>query len=373
MTTTTPARRDEEPQAGRRPFGEGPNCLNALRLLFAALVIISHGYTLGAFGAEPHVHKTTLGTLGVDGFFAISGYLIMRSAQRSGSGRYAWHRALRILPGLWVCLLVTALVFAPLAPGRYSLGSGLHYILSNLGVVTVQPEISGTLMNHPGPSDWNGSLWTLPHEVACYVLLGVAAAARLLRRRWWLVAVFICLAGVLMLHLIPARLLYANWHQLMVADFLNFTMFFLAGSLLFLFRDRVPDSGWLVAGGMITVALALLVMNSPAPVAAVPLAYVVIWLATHAPLRSVGRRNDLSYGMYIYGFPIQQLLAAHRVGGVVTFSLLSLFGATTAAAASWFMVEQPALTLKALHCHGGSRVHGRLRRLARRRRTPRRA
>src|SRR4051794_3232377 len=87
--------------------------------MFAFFVLLSHTYPLGYGRADPGDGVTNgqaeLGAIGITGFFVISGFLITRSGLRFGLGRFLWHRALRILPGLWVCLVVTAFLIAPVA------------------------------------------------------------------------------------------------------------------------------------------------------------------------------------------------------------------------------------------------------------------
>ncbi len=107
--------------ANRTSLGDaldpGHNSLNFLRLVLASTVLLSHAWSFGWFGAEPTVHETTFATIAVYGFFGISGYLIAGSALRNRPGRYLWQRCLRILPGYWVALIVTAFGLIWLASG----------------------------------------------------------------------------------------------------------------------------------------------------------------------------------------------------------------------------------------------------------------
>ncbi len=98
-------------------FHDRDNAYTALRLVLALMVVVGHSYELGGNGEDPlqRVSGTTLGELAVNGFFALSGFLVTRSALNSSSMySYAAKRALRILPGLWVCLLVTGLILFPI-------------------------------------------------------------------------------------------------------------------------------------------------------------------------------------------------------------------------------------------------------------------
>jgi peptidoglycan/LPS O-acetylase OafA/YrhL len=92
-------------------FSAKRNSLNFLRLILALAVLFSHSITLGMFGSESILGKTTLGTVAVFGFFGISGFLVAGSAARNNVGRYLWQRFLRIFPAFWICLLVTAFLF----------------------------------------------------------------------------------------------------------------------------------------------------------------------------------------------------------------------------------------------------------------------
>src|SRR5580658_74946 len=92
------------------------NSIGFLRFLFATMVIWSHAYGNGGFGYDPlarlNPNGATAGFLGVGGFFVLSGFLITRSYETVNSvGRFIWHRFLRIFPGFWVCLVVTAFGF----------------------------------------------------------------------------------------------------------------------------------------------------------------------------------------------------------------------------------------------------------------------
>ncbi|WP_116112018.1 acyltransferase family protein [Austwickia chelonae] len=178
-----------------------------LRLLLAAFVAVAHGMQI-AHGYQPRLGHTDLGTLAVDGFFVLSGFLVAGSFLRlSCPVRYARHRALRILPGFWTCLVVTALVMAPLlsvleggTPGQVFSGeapSGL-YVLDNAFLLIRDYAVAGLPTGTHTPGVINGSLWTLWFEAVCYVLvmaLGWAGGLRSGRRRL-LVAVACAIPGI---------------------------------------------------------------------------------------------------------------------------------------------------------------------------------
>ena len=180
------------PDAGRE------NAIGCLRVVLASMVVYSHSYVLGAFGQEPLLHWTggriALGPFAVHVFFALSGFLVTTSFQHSRSvWSYLWKRALRILPGLWVCLLVTAFVFTPGlrvlhsdAPltARQLLPEQIGYVVHNLFLPRTQINIHGhPSLAIPYGGDWNGSLWTLFYEGACYLMVAGLGVLTLLGQR----------------------------------------------------------------------------------------------------------------------------------------------------------------------------------------------
>lgn len=328
-------------------FDPRRNSLNALRLLLATLVIVSHSWPLGGFGEDPMFGDRNLGRWSVAGFFAISGYLITRSRDRTDLGPYLWRRVLRIYPGFFVSLLVVAFVFAPLAavvgPGRFLLGDSVGFVVHNAGLLIQQWNIGGTLASAPAPNAWNGALWTLFYEFLCYVGIGVMVSV--LPRRWLPAAV----VAVFVVATASRPILDATNRHIpgVVQNLAELAPFFFAGAVLYLFGRRVPAHRWGAAGAA-TVLAVIMMTGVSGELAALPIAYLCMWLGMTLPLIHVGRENDFSYGMYVYGFPVQQVLALLGAAGVGVIGFIGLSVALTVplAAASWFMVEKPALRLK---------------------------
>ncbi|HJV99099.1 MAG TPA: acyltransferase [Arthrobacter sp.] len=228
---------------GRR-FDAGPNSLNALRLILAAMVIVSHSWWIGGYGAEPQPGGVKLGSWAVIGFFGISGYLITRSRLQARSGAAFCHaRFLRIFPGLAVCVAAVAFAIAPLSAWltgrRYSLADALLYFATNLFAGTpgvAMGGIRGSLEGLPEDWLWNGPLWTLFWEIFCYVLIGlVLGIFRLELARLAVVSLFI--GGSAAAFVVNAgwlaRPTATDWPLIPVLTFL-------AGSLVYLFRDQIP-------------------------------------------------------------------------------------------------------------------------------------
>ena len=367
-----------ESRIGRRTIGDAfnprDNSLNFLRLVLALTVILSHSLTLGGkpVATTEDFLNSSPGQIAVFGFFGISGFLIARSADHNGFGRYLWQRILRIFPAYWVCLLVTGLVFGVLAWG-YTQTHGLSYYFSSStgpfqyvyhnGLLRQnQPDIAGTPVHVPLTGIWNISLWTLQYEFACYLLLGVLAALGLLRRRPFVVLLTAGVWVIASYYTFSRTSLAYSQTGFDEARLVGLVPLFLVGALLYLYRDRIPDSGWRAAASAAVFIGALWLpfgtagtysffpTVTAAVVFSVFLAYPMIWLGIHLPFQRIGVRNDYSYGAYVYASPVQQLLATWGVGrwGMPAYMALSVGGTMPFAVASWWLIERHALRLKRL-------------------------
>jgi len=325
-----------------RDFPARHNSLNAIRLLLAVCVIVSHSWPLGGFGADPGWGPADLGTLAVAGFFAISGWLITASRLSSELPSYAWRRFLRIYPGFAVCLVVVGFGVAPvgslLGAGSWSPADGSRYVVANAGLFMSSYDVGGSPVDVPFPGAWNGSLWTLGHEAACYVVLGLLVTV-LGRRRWFSAGVVLAWVGSTAMAVGGV----APSVGVLDAAFVGLAPWFFAGATLFVLRNRVPLHGALALGSSAMV-LAVLWLQADAVLAALPFGYLILWAGARLPLQAVGRRNDISYGMYIYAFPVQQLLVLLGVAGwgLVPFVAVSIACTVPLAYLSWVAVERPA-------------------------------
>jgi peptidoglycan/LPS O-acetylase OafA/YrhL len=349
----------------RERYEPRANGLGLLRLLLALAVLVAHAWPLG-FGAPNPGHgltrgQTDLGTLAVDGFFVLSGFLVAASARRGGALRFAWHRFLRIFPGLWVCLVGTALVAA--ATGH---GDALGFARANWFGAVHQWGIDSLFLDTPygrlvQGSVVNGSLWSLVYELLCYAGLTLLVVVGLPRRAPWLVPALAAVAfAVIALDaahdpttpryrggLGPFPLL--GYVDAQLACYLGFL--FLLGASAQLYAHRVPLHPALAGAAALVLAGSLLLggfflVGYPA------LAYLLLYAACAVPerLHRVGREHDYSYGIYIYAFPIQQLVAdlGGAAHGAPAYLALCVPAVLLVAVASWHLVERPALALKHL-------------------------
>lgn len=332
-------------------FNPKRNSFGFLRILFAATVIVSHTWPLGGFGPDPGLPFNNLGFIAVEGFFALSGFLIVRSASQLSVGRFLWHRALRIFPGYWVNLIVIAAIFGPLVwRSTHSLWTYFQasppaagFVINNFLLEQKQSNIGDELANNFFPSAWNGPLYTLPYEFACYLLIAIVLAFRVLN-----VKVVAALA-------IGAWL----WVQLVHLDIAGtgvddrqskLVLCFLLGGLMFYLQDRMLTRAPWFALGAAAVAVGTYFTVGFDQVGLPALVYLTLWLGSVLPLHRIGVNRDFSYGLYIYGWPVQQTLVHFGATalGVVPFILLSLAISAVLAALSWYLVESRALKLKSI-------------------------
>lgn len=330
------------------------NAFNTIRLIAAVAVMLSHAFPLTGI-AEPLEILTggqaSIGHLAVCIFFLISGYLIPASLDRGTIGRFASKRAYRILPALVAAVLICAFALGPLVTSlplsRYFNNPLTLKFLGNVAFLPVGYSLPGVFTMNP-MDDVNGSLWSLKYEVICYILVPLLFACG----RWRIQAV---IAGLLASFVLAALVLEGRgvpggFHIDRLTELFRF---FGAGMLFYLLADRiVMRKDWAVIAALVCVPA----MLTPffVEVIAVAGAYALIYFAYHAPrvFKRVTARGDISYGVYVYAFPIQQLLVSVSIAWAGTTGtawlvnfLLALPLTVLAGALSWVAVEKPFIRM----------------------------
>jgi peptidoglycan/LPS O-acetylase OafA/YrhL len=343
-------------QAMKRPsIGSADNNFALLRLAAASLVLVSHGFLLtGRDDPALGVGLETLGDLAVTGFFAISGFLVARSWCRDARlGPYVARRALRIVPALWVVVLVSAYGLGPLLttlPVQDYLASGAtHAYVAGNAVFHTTLYLPGVFDGNPHGSV-NGSLWTLPMEVEAYLAVAAIGLLGAFRRPRFVVGLWALLL------LLDAPL--GPGHHPLIARFVSTTLAehsvdrlatFFGAALLYVLRDRD------LVRGRVLAPLALLwvaALGTPLEhlAGAVTIPYAVVFLAYRGPaaVRRLAPRTDVSYGIYLYGWPVEQAIRSLAGHGLRPLPMIALAAPATylLALASWRFVEAPALRLR---------------------------
>jgi peptidoglycan/LPS O-acetylase OafA/YrhL len=324
------------------------NNFNLLRMIAASAVLISHAYPIaqGAAATEPlsTTLRISLGTLAVLTFFAISGFFISQSLERSRGPVDFWiARVLRVYPGLLTVLLLTILIVGPvftnlsLSAFFFNIDTFL-YLIRNLTLKWLQYDLPGVFRDNPYPDAINGSLWSLFYEIACYAIVGAFGVAA----RTWRFAAFLGVYAVAYIGLkqidLHTHLLLVNFHQL--------TLPFVIGMAFYQFRRSLPLSAVLCVLG---ACGALLAYDSSwfQEYFVLFWSYLIFYLGNlpYKPLKVYNLIGDYSYGMYIYAFPCEQIVAASWKGISPLSLMAASFPLTLACAVlSWHLIERRALT-----------------------------
>lgn len=339
------------------------NNFNLVRFLAAALVLVSHSWPLTATPGEPleRIAGFSLGHLGVDVFFVVSGFLVTGSLlARATLADFARARALRIFPALALSAFGTAFVIGPLVtdlPAARYLAHPDTWLFALQNSLTwpmgVRWWLPGVFYDNPGGPAVNGALWSLPWELTMYVLLGMLGLWLLRERgpervaRARTVVMVVAIAAMIGHGVNEA---FAFSHRFEVVQGLRLVALFFGAGSLQLLRGRVPLALGPLAGSIVALVLGLLLGGGWLLLYPLALAYLVVWLALvpAGPIRLYNRVGDYSYGFYLWQFPIQQwvVLGSREVRPL---ELMLIAGPITLvlAAISWHLVEGPALALKA--------------------------
>lgn len=338
-------------------FGSHHNALGFFRLLFAALVIVSHTPEIadGDRHREPLVRlfgTISLGDLAVESFFIISGYLVVGSFLNNSGWQYIAKRVLRIYPAFILSSLLCVTLVAWLG------GATVETILSNLPrsfllmLKLRSPEMPTAFADMPLP-DLNMATWTISAEFRCYLLVLLLGWLGLFRRRWVIpVAAAAMLTAYGAVPEVGWRHLFSHTaivDKLMgvIPQGLRLTGVFLCGATFFLWRDhiRFGAAALLLAAAALAMCLSIPgVADAGVGVFGGYLIFGVATLARDGPLSRINNRDDISYGLYLYGWPIEQLIFRAFPGiSLVLAGMLTLALASLAGWVSWTMLEKPII------------------------------
>lgn len=321
------------------------------RLVLALAVLVGHAYTLAGRPA-PMWQGEGLGGWAVAGFFILSGYLITASRARTHLSEYLVHRIARIFPAFLMSLLAVSLVFAPVAyyhlngtlSGYLSTpNTPLNYVYTNALLRINDFTVAGTLTDTPYKAAWNGSLWSLYYEFLCYLVVGFLLLVPVFKRSPLAIAAVFGLAVLAQVKVeAVARLFGGNADIVLMAKLLPY---FLGGALVYTLRERIPLRAVVgIPAAIGSYALIVLWPTWGGQAAAPLLAVALLWLATVVPSPRVLQTHDISYGVYIYTFPIQQLLAVYGLyENIAVYMALTAALVVIPATASWLLLERPVM------------------------------
>ncbi|MDO9374168.1 MAG: acyltransferase [Bacteroidota bacterium] len=346
------------------------NNFDLLRFFLAALVIYSHGFVLyygTNIDTEPlrifTNNQYDFGGVAVSLFFVISGFLIVRSFVHSNSVyEYLLKRVLRIVPGFVVAFLLSFIIAGYLSTVDASHPYGdvsfyfsrINFKRLLLQVITFDaPRGAALFVNNPIPNRVNSPLWTIQYEVICYLLVLLFGLVQLKKKPVLSVVFFLASFSVLVLQELSYIPIENDMHRpfmLYAAEMPRLMAAFFAGTSIYFFRKIVPRSKYIALFFIAAFVVASLWVMKFVIVLPLAGAYLTFYVAYHPALRvhSFAKRGDFSYGLYLYGWPVQQLLIHffRKDIGVYGLFLLALPLAFLAAWLSWRYIESPFLKKK---------------------------
>ena len=335
------------------------NNFDLLRLVAACMVIVGHAHALVPVDASRDLILTLLGfdysgSLAVKFFFFLSGLVVTNSLiEKPHVAAFAVARIFRLMPALIACVVLSALVLGPMVtsltlPNYFSDLRTWSYIAANIFLVP-QWGLPEVFAGHR-QSAVNGSLWTLPFEVVCYVVLAGLGLLRILQFRFIASATMTAIVAY-------AIFTYAvTVYDIAVPIHLPLAIFrgleprllpacFAFGALLALHKHVIHLRFRIMAGLILLCAIShgsglfQFVLYAS-------LFYGSILVATTPLMTRVRIPGDFSYGVYVYGFPLQQLLVFLKPNwGVHENQVSALLGAMLAGCCSWYLIERPSIRL----------------------------
>jgi peptidoglycan/LPS O-acetylase OafA/YrhL len=317
------------------------NNFDLIRLIAALMVVYFHTFYL--FKDSSHydhgsflLKGDSIGGLAVYIFFFLSGMFITSSyINLKNSYAFIIMRIFRIWPALIVCIIFTVFAAGPLV-SKYSINAYFTskdtwgYLIHDISLYRVKYTLPGVFDANHYPSAVNGSIWTLPLEILCYLMVLLIGMSQAFKNK---------IAAVLIYSLVIA-LYIINFHSM--RDYLKVPFpFFVAGSLFYMFRKYIPVDYriWIALIVIYAVFFKLILLY-------VLLVYSVLVLGSSAIFKKVKLPGDYSYGIYIYAFLVQQLVANYLPEISPYKSLLLTVPLTVLLAVlSWHFIEKPFIQI----------------------------
>lgn len=334
------------------------NNFGFLRLLFAYLVIISHSTHLIYDSPSKELFyiltgSVTFGMLAVDGFFLISGYLIYQSYENSKNlASYLMKRVLRIFPGFIVASFLSIIFVVTLA-------DGLHLLLkldlyewvkiSLKSLILSTPYVDGLVLN-TSRQIINGSLWTIRYEFLCYLLIPMIAFLIIDKRKIFpITLLFMSIYIYMIIYNIDYIVRNAAFFSLL--QFFRMTTAFLVGICFYKYRQAIIWSRNYIIFSCLALIFMRLTSNRFFELGLIVFGgYLMFNFAfnfKNKMLQKIGSKTDISYGVYLYAWPIQIVIIHHfNLISPWLLNVITIVLASVAGYISWVKVEKPFMNLK---------------------------
>ncbi len=333
------------------------NNFNIIRFLAASLVVFSHSFPLSK-AEEPLAHVSgflTFGLLAVYVFVFISGFLLTKSwiDTHDNIVLFIKKRILRIFPGLISVTLFSTFIIGPLVTyvplAEYLKDPLTIMYLRNIYLYPLSSYLPGVFENNPFPYVVNGSLWLIPVLVLLYASLAIFGLLKLINRKPYMALFTVFLFVLFFLDRSNPFLGNQAILYMPAYDLMNCSLFFYVGVLCYLYRDRIA-----LRHSLAVLSVILLLMSLKLPhglvICFITVPYLTLYFAflDISELRKFNRMTDLSYGIYLYSYPIQQTVMHffRKQLNVMTFFIVSYFITLIFAYLSALLIEKPFLKFK---------------------------
>lgn len=333
------------------------NNFDFLRFLFAILVVVSHSFALAGVGesyqwlSKMTNHQINWASIGLNGFFVISGYFIFQSLERSKDLLdYFKKRFLRLFPALFVVLLLT-IVLAPLVYKSeipfFKNNAVYTYLPNNISLYNFQSSIKGIFDGNAYHSI-NGSLWTIRYEFSLYIAVALLFFFRTQKQLVTVILLFVFTIFMLLYIFCLNRFGGSSLFGLQGLHILNLGTFFISGSLLASLQFEKIKHKSVIFGISVLILMLSLYFNCYDSVKHLvfPIVILLIGFIPLPFIRAFGKFGDMSYGIYIYSFPIQQTLMYFFKLKTYELLIFSVMLSIVFGYLSWHLIEKRALKYK---------------------------
>lgn len=343
------------------------NSYDDMRFILASMVLFVHSYALlygheKDFFSEMVNHQLALSTLAVYSFFILSGFFMIQSLEVNSFVKYVQHRVLRIIPAFWMSLLLFSFLIIPIVSQdidifSFHTGSSLEFVTKagSFHIFGYAWTITGAFPDNPFIDVINGSMWTLKFEVALYFILPIIIWI-IHDRKDFLLIVHIGLLLLAILNIavgfnlfnIPcckAWVFGVNEYSSLIL----FTSYFFAGVIFYKFKERIVVSKRIFILCILLFVLSMFFGNMKL-VTLITLPYIVLIIGSVLKVKILSATGDYSYGMYIYSFPVQQILIKFFKNDINAIQLFftSFFITLVLSVFSWHLLEKKFIKKKGL-------------------------
>jgi peptidoglycan/LPS O-acetylase OafA/YrhL len=316
--------------------------MDVLRVVFALLVLLSHAQEIPDGDRARELlsiltHRyLTFGDLGVDGFFLLSGFLIVKSWKHNPDPiNYLKKRVLRIVPGYMVAAFLSTIVVGLLVPGAPNFFSNLGFPFAKSVLLLGSPV---TPIVFPGShfTMVNGAMWTITFEFFCYLLVLLLGVCGIFKcPNLWLLLT----AALLIPLFFPLHTNHDSLNQIV-----RLTAVFFVGGCFYLFRESINFRPRIAIFASLCLGIFWGVSTAHVEGAFVVFGGYLMFYLIQIPFSVTF--PDVSYGIYLYGWPVESLWIWYRHGHPSVTFIVSAVICFSLGWLSWHFIERPMLSLK---------------------------